>query len=180
MEQILYIFLVQTFILKMNYLALIVLVECYLLTLQQRKLKSSASIYLWNKKPRIKATTLQRHKPEGGVNLPNFEWYAWCFALRPFTVWVNSASQVSWCPIEERLTHQYNLTDFILTIPQKIVKCDFGPIITYIIIVWHKVNKLTQVDKLFCQCCIFCNYSLVIDGKPIIFPHWSDKGVHSI
>lgn len=96
-------------------------------------------------------------------------------------VLVNSASQVSWRPIEERLTQPYNLTNVIYSnIPQKIVKRDFCRIITYIFMVWYKVNKLAKTDKFFCQSPVFHNYSLLIDGKPIIFPQWSDKGVHSI
>ena len=60
-----------------------------------KKLHSVVSTFLWNKKtPRIKASTLQRHKSSGGVNLPNFEWYSWCFVLRPLATWLNPGIRV--------------------------------------------------------------------------------------
>jgi len=61
------------------------------------------------------------------------------------------------------------------------VKRDFGPIIAYMFTAWYKVQKLAKIcNKLFYQSPIFRNYSLLIDGKPIIFPQWSDKDVHKI
>ena len=108
-----------------------------------KKLHSAVSTFLWNKKkPRIKASTLQRHKSSGGVNLPNFEWYSWCFVLRPLVTWLNPGIRVSWRPIEEKLTYPHNLSYLVYSkIPQKKVKQDFGPIIPYLFTVWHKVQK---------------------------------------
>lgn len=40
----------------------------------------------WKKKSKIQVSTLQRHKSTWSVNLPSFEWYLWCFALRPLLV----------------------------------------------------------------------------------------------
>lgn len=147
-----------------------------------RKLKHSTSIYLWNKKkPRIKASTCKYINQRVMLTYLTFNGMRGVLPCVHSHVLVNSASQVSWRPIEERLTQPYNLTNVIYSnIPQKIVKRDFAPIITYIFMVWYKVNKLAKTDKFFCQSPVFHNYSLLIDGKPIIFPQWSDKGVHSI
>lgn len=69
MEQTLHVFLVQTLHLRDEYTVLPrIHFISPMLSLNSladfwRKFKSSTSIYLWNKpKPRIKASTLQRHK----------------------------------------------------------------------------------------------------------------------
>lgn len=54
------------------------------------------------------------------------------------------------------------------------------PIIAYLFTVWDKVNKLAKMDSFFCQSPNFRNHSLLIDGKPISFPQWSEKAVHYI
>ena len=148
-----------------------------------KKLHSIINQFLWNKKkPRIKTSTLQRHKSAGGVNLPNFEWYSWSFVLRPLAVWLNPNSQVSWLPIEEKLTSPYSLHNLIHSnISHKLVKRDFGPIISYLFTMWLKVQQFAKIhSKIFRQSPIFHNFSLLIDGKPISFPQWSDKGVNTL
>ena len=145
-----------------------------------KKLHSIISSYLWNrKKPRIKASTLQRHRLAGGINLPNFEWYSWSFVLRSLATWLNPEILVSWRPIEEHLTHPYCLSGLVYSnIPQSTVKCDFGPIISHLLTVWHKVHRFVKIpNTFFAQSPIFNNHSLLIDKKPILFPQWSDRGV---
>jgi len=145
-----------------------------------KKLHSIISLYLWNrKKPRIKASTLQRHRSSGGVNLPNFEWYSWSFVLRSLAIWRNPEILVSWRPIEERLTYPYCLSSLVFSnIPLSTVKRNFGPIISYFFTVWHKVHRLAKIPNTFvAQSPIFNNHLLLIEKKPIVFPQWSNRGV---
>nr|XP_055061237.1 uncharacterized protein LOC129444531 [Misgurnus anguillicaudatus] len=141
--------------------------------------ESLALIYGTKKKPGIKASTLQRHRSSGGVNLPNFECYSWCFVLRSFAIWSNPETLVSWRPIEERLVQPYCLSNFVYSnIPHNIIKRDFGPIISYLLMIWYKVNRFAKISKnFFAQSPIFNNHSLLIENKPIVFPKWSNRGV---
>ncbi len=148
-----------------------------------KKLHSAINKYLRNKKKsRIKAPTLQRHKSSGAVGLPNFEWHSWCFALRPLTVWLNSNTCVSWRPVEEKLTSPLNLQNLIYSnIPLKLVKPSFGPVISYLFTIWHKVRKFSKIYiKFFHQSPVFHSHCLLIDGKPISFPQRSDKGINTL
>ena len=46
-------------------------------------LDKSISTFIWNNKPsRIRKAFLQRPKQSGGMALPNFEYYYWCYELR--------------------------------------------------------------------------------------------------
>lgn len=90
-----------------------------------KKLHSIIGSILWNgKKPRIRATTLHRLKPSGGVSLPNFEWYSWSFALRSLCQWFKPHTPVSWRPIEEQILKPYDMQSFLYShIPLKAAKC---------------------------------------------------------
>uniref|UniRef100_A0A3Q1G9Y9 Reverse transcriptase domain-containing protein n=1 Tax=Acanthochromis polyacanthus TaxID=80966 RepID=A0A3Q1G9Y9_9TELE len=62
-----------------------------------KKIHASVGSYLWNgKKPRIKTLTLYRPKSSGGMGLPNFEWYSWCFGLGPLYIWFKPHIITSW------------------------------------------------------------------------------------
>lgn len=61
------------------------------------------------------------------------------------------------------------------------VKRDFGPIISYLFTAWLKVQQIAKThSKFFHQSPIFHNFRLLIDGKPISFPQWSEKGVNTL
>lgn len=75
------------------------------------KLHSLISKFIWKgKRPRIKLTTLQRDRTQGGLALPNFNMY---FVLRPPSAWFNPSSSVSWRPIEENLSQPHRLQDLV-------------------------------------------------------------------
>ena len=127
---------------------------------------------------RIKASTLQGHRLSGGVNLPNFEWYSWCFVLRPLITWLNSEIL---SPIEKHITYPHSLSSLIYSnVPHRTVKRDFGPIISHLFTVWHKVHRFAKIrNTFFAQSPIFHNDSLLIEKKPIRFPQWSNRGVYT-
>lgn len=100
-----------------------------------KKLHSIIGVYLWNwKKAKIKTSTLYRLKPSGGINLPNFEWYSWGFALRSLSICLKPDILTSWKPIEEQLLQPQDMSCFLYSnIPLKIVKNKCGPIISHLI-----------------------------------------------
>ena len=60
--------------------------------------------YIWGgKHPKIRFSTLQRPKTEGGLAFPNFLLYHQSFQLRSIRTWLTEAADVAWREIEETL-----------------------------------------------------------------------------
>uniref|UniRef100_A0A8C6S598 Reverse transcriptase domain-containing protein n=1 Tax=Neogobius melanostomus TaxID=47308 RepID=A0A8C6S598_9GOBI len=81
------------------------------------------SLLMELEKSKNKTSTLYRLKLSGGINLPNFEWYSWCFALHSLSLWLKPDILTSWKPIEEQLLQPHDMSCFLYSnIPLKIVK----------------------------------------------------------
>ena len=74
------------------------------------KLQSATSKFIKNRKrPRLKWSTLQRRRENGGLAVPNFELYSWSFVLRPLLSWFDSYSSVSWRMLESNIVQPWSL-----------------------------------------------------------------------
>ena len=145
-----------------------------------KKIHSLLSKFIWaGKRPRIKLSVLQRPKKFGGLGLPNFQWYHWSFVLRPLSSWFDTASCVSWRPIEESIVQPHRLQDLIYSnISIKHSKLKFGSIITELISTWSAVEKFCKVSpNWYLQSPIFFNSCLQLGGHPIYFSSWANNGV---
>ncbi len=98
-----------------------------------KKLDSLLIKYVWNgKRPRIKWSTLQKSKVEGGWGCPNFKWYHWSFILLSVVKWFDPCSQSSWKQIEKYLISPINLQDFLFSgISYRKCSLYYGSILTY-------------------------------------------------
>ena len=79
-------------IVKMNVLSRInfisSMIPLYPPTDYWKKLHADISKFIWNKKrPRLKLSTLQSSRGDGGLAVPNFKYYFWSFVLRPIATW---------------------------------------------------------------------------------------------
>lgn len=93
-------------------------------------------------RPRLKLTTLQWDKTQGGLALPKFKIYFWSFVLRPLSIWCNPNSSVSWRPIEENLSPPLRLQDLVYsTKPLKKARLCLG---TYD---FKRQNHLTDIQR---------------------------------
>ena len=136
------------------------------------------SQFIWKKKkPRVKLSTLQRGSTEGGLSVPNLEFYALAFSLRPLAVWFNRSIQTCWRGIEERIVHPYRLEDIVhSSISQKQAKKDFGPLIAHLIESWKGALKLSRTTTKWHHFSpIFHNHSLLSNSRPFSFPQWSER-----
>lgn len=88
------------------------------------KLNKVISKFVWDgKRPRLKWSTLQRRKSDGGLAVPFFKLYFWSYVLRPVSIWFDPNVQVSWRPIEEALAHPHRLQDLVYpALPPKLAK----------------------------------------------------------
>ncbi len=145
------------------------------------KLQSLVSKFIWKgKRPRLKLTTLQRDKTQGGLSLPDFKTYFWSYVLRPLSTWFNPSSSVSWRPIEENLALPHRLQDLVYAnIPLKKAKLHLGPVISFLLTSYHTVMKHVGTDyKWHIHTPIFNNFSLLTGNRPFSFPHWKNRGLN--
>lgn len=126
---------------------------------------------------------IQRRKLDGGLALPNFELYNWAFILRPWANWDDKDTVVSWREMEESLVSPHSLRDVVFSnIPIKQCFQRFGPIVTNLIAVWRRAEKLCDfTGKWHTRSPIFDNVKLLIGNKPIKkHPPWTSKGIHHL
>ena len=144
------------------------------------KLHLLAANFIWNnKKHRVKLSLLQKHKDNGGFNVPNFKLYHWSFVLRPLSQWLNPLSIVSWRSLEENIIVPHRIQDLIYANISPKDSQKFGSIISEMIKVWHNLNKHCNIqEQWFAHSPIFFNALLKIGDSPIFFPLWSNNGVH--
>lgn len=80
------------------------------------KLDSLLSKFIWNgKRPRVKWTTLQLKKSQGGWACPNFKIYHWSFVLRCLSYWLNPEAHTPWKDIERELIAPMRLQDLLFS-----------------------------------------------------------------
>lgn len=95
------------------------------------KIHSLVSKFIW-------LTTLQCHKRDGGLSVPNFRHYFLSFILRPLADWLNPDSVTFWKPIA--ITHR--LEDLIYSaVPLKQAKLRLSPIMSYLLSIWRLAEK---------------------------------------
>lgn len=147
------------------------------------KLHSAVSKFVWHgKRPRLKLSLLQRARADGGLSLPNFKLYYWAFTLRPLLKWFDSTTKVSWRELEESLVHPIELRGLLYSnVTTSQCKVRFGPVVSQLVAVWKTAEKLCKIDlkwNLFSP--VFNNSGLLMGGRPIRFPGWSSRGIHTL
>lgn len=139
--------------------------------------------FIWRgKRPRIRLTTIQRERQDGGLSFPNFKFYNWAITLRPLLTWLQSDARVSWRALEEQMLAPYSFTNILHSnISLNQCRLKFGPIISYLIFIWRKVEKLSGCSSGWGpHCPIFNNDKLLIGGQPIQFPVWERNNITTL
>lgn len=144
------------------------------------KLQLAITKFIWRgRRPRIKLNTVQRERQDGGLSLPNFKLYKWAFTLRPLLIWLQPNIQVSWRGLEERMLAPYSFSTFLHSkISLNQCRLRYGPIISYLLLIWRKVGKLTGcATRWGPHSPIFNNDNLLIGGQPVYFPDWERNNI---
>ena len=103
------------------------------------------SHFIWGgKRARIKLTTLQRSKLNGGLAVPNLNFYYYAFQIRPLHVWRDRESEVPWRALEAARVKPHRLEDLLYTgRGSRNINLRYGSIITNSIAVWQRVEQMT-------------------------------------
>ena len=145
-----------------------------------QKLDTKLRKFIWNgKKSRIKLSTLQRDKPQGGWACPNFKLYHWAFVLRSLKQWFDAEPASPWKTIEQELVHPLRLKDVAFSgLKHKKCYSQFGPIISYVIQTMANVEKYMGFkSKWHKQSPIWHNANLLTGGEPFISQSWAEHGI---
>lgn len=148
-----------------------------------KKLHSDISHFIWNNKPpRLKLSTLQRNRGDGGLALPNFKFYFWSFVLRSIVTWRDPTTPVSWRRLEEKMVLPWCLEDVPFSnISDKQTMLRFGPLISNVFQTWRLVEKGCKISCNWHSLSpLFNNKGLLIGGRPINPSHWTDTGIRYI
>ena len=74
------------------------------------KAQQIISNFVWNRKcPRLRLSTAQRDRADGGLSLSNPKLYHWAFALRPLISWLDEGIETSWRTLEENMVRPLKL-----------------------------------------------------------------------
>lgn len=107
-----------------------------------KRLDSLIHTFLWNgKQPKLKLSTLQRTKMEGGLSLPNFELYHKVFQLRAVKTLFDPMISTP-CREIEAIVKPIRLKDVLFSgLSLKYCKQLFVPIVTNTISTFRAVEK---------------------------------------
>ena len=145
-----------------------------------RKLQSATSKFIWNRKrPRLKWSTLQRRRENGGLAVPNFELYSWSSCsgrCSPGFIPI----LLSWRMLESNIVQPWSLQGVLFcNISKKQCQLLLGPITSHLMLVWRLVETRCHLScKWHTFSPIFNNKALLIGGRPVCAPQWEQRGVY--
>lgn len=112
-----------------------------------KSLNSTIIKFYWkNKTPRIKLSTLQKSKSQGGLEAPNFDYYHNANQLKYLSKWLTSSHiDSSWLDTEQTLCEDIPLSD-LPYISQNIKKhpCFHNLTIASTLTAWWKALQITN------------------------------------
>lgn len=146
-----------------------------------QSLDSIINKFYWkNTTPRIKLTTLQKPKSQGGLNAPNFHHYSLAIHLQYILKWTHpDTSDSIWTDIEQTICNNIQISDLPF-LPPKIKKNPLfkTPTIAATLTAWwklHQINNTPLSPSKYTP--IWHNPELTLNNKPVNFQSWAKKGI---
>lgn len=148
-----------------------------------KEANSLISKFIWSgKRARISSSVLQHTKRQGGLGLPNLEFYFWAFQIRAMRIWIDAQSRVPWRDIEASLVHPSRLQDLpFMGAASRKFRQKLGPIISCTLLAWQSAGQRMGYSKKYIslQSPLWHNPQLLTDMKPFSCSSWSSKGVYT-
>ncbi|KAI2645143.1 LINE-1 retrotransposable element ORF2 protein [Labeo rohita] len=146
-----------------------------------KSLDSIITKFYWeNKTPRIKLTTLQKPKSQGGLEAPHFYNYFLANQLQNIYKWIQpNSSDYTWQDIEQSICKDINISELPFH-SQTIQKhhCFKMPTIETTLTAWWKFHQITNSPLIPCKYTpIWNNPDFLANKKPLNFRTWADKGI---
>ena len=146
-----------------------------------KSLDSTITSFYWkNKTPRIKLSTLQKPKSQGGLNAPNFFHYSLAINLQYIYKWTHpTPSDSTWQEIEETFCQNIPLSALpFCSISIKQHPCFKISTISSTLTAWWKLYKITNATLSPSTLTpIWNNLDLLMNKKPLHFRTWAEKGI---
>lgn len=144
-----------------------------------KSLDSINKFYWKNKTPRIKLTTLQKQKKQGGLAAPHFPYYYLANQLQYIFKWIHpKQSDSTWLGIEETICKNISISDLpFLTQTIKRHLCFKTLSISATLTAWwkyHKVTNSTLAPSKFTP--VWNNPDLLSNKNPLHFRTWVQRG----
>ena len=146
-----------------------------------KSLDSTITKFYWkNKTPRIKLTTLQKSKLQGGLEAPHFQHYFLSNQLQYIYKWTHPHhSDSTWLDIEQALCKDVQISDTpFLSQAIKHHPCFNAITIASALTAWwkfHKITHSTLAQSNFTP--IWNNPDFTSNKKPLNFHTWAEKGI---
>ena len=144
-----------------------------------RSLDSTITKFYWNnKKSKIKLSTLQKEKAQGGLNAPNFNQYYIANQLQYLVKWINPTHN-TWTHIEQSYFKKLNLSD-LPSMNNTLKKQDSFKNLTIstTLTAWWKALKLTNSSTSPSKDTpLWNNPDFHMNNTPLHFRTWEQKGI---
>ncbi len=146
-----------------------------------KSLDSIITKFYWkNKTPRIKLTTLQKLRTQGGLEAPHFYHYFLANQLQNIHKWIHpDPSESTWLDVEETICKDINTSD--LPFYNQTIKkhhCFKMPTIAAALTAWWKFHQITNSPLAPSKYTpIWNNPDFTAYKKPLNLRTWAEKGI---
>lgn len=147
-----------------------------------KKLDSIISSFLWNgKKPRLRKEHLQKSKQEGGLALPNFQYYYWASNLCSMSFWAycdTGNEMLKWVELEKRSCGDLSLSALIgaaIPLPHNLVIKN--PIVRTTNKIYSQFRQHFGLRNMSLFSPIASNFSFPPSKEDVTFRAWFRQGL---
>lgn len=146
-----------------------------------KSLDSIITKFYWkNKTPRIKLSTLQKPKTQGGLEAPHLYHYFLANQLQNIYKWIHpNPSESTWLDVEQSVCKDINISD--LPFYNQTIKkhnCFKTPTIATALTAWWKFHQITNTPLAPSKYTpIWNNPDFIVNKKPLNLRTWVDKGI---
>ena len=146
-----------------------------------KSLDSLITHFYWkNKKAKIKLSTLQKNKSQGGLDAPNFSVYYLSNQIQYIAQWIHQTNHnASWADLEQHYCKNISLSDLpFLNTTIKQHPCFKNTIISTTLTAWWKVLNIFNFTPTPCKHTpIWHNPDFKLYNNTLHYHTWAQKGI---